>query len=118
VSFHYLATVYSKHPDGIEEAYRMACRETAVLIQDGVRAYSPIAHTHGVAIHGGIDPYDHGIWLHADAPFMAAAEALIVLTSEGWREAYGIGKEIEAFRAAGKPVRFMSPGSAELRDEP
>ena len=53
-------------------------RAAAVLIRQGIRVYSPIAHTHPIAIHGGIDPLDHKIWLPADAPFMHGAVGLIV----------------------------------------
>lgn len=109
-TFWYLATPYSKYPAGIEEAFRLACRATADLIRAGIRVYSPIAHTHPVAIHGGIDPYDHKIWLPADEPFMAAAGGLIVLKAESWEQSYGIGEEIKAFARVGKPIIYMEPG--------
>ena len=110
MSFWYLATPYSKYPGGIEEAFRLACRATADLIRAGIRAYSPIAHTHPVAIHGGIDPYDHRIWLTADEPFMHAACGLIVLKAESWELSYGISEESKAFEKAGKPIVYMEPG--------
>jgi hypothetical protein len=109
VTFHYLATPYSKYPDGLEAAFRLACEQTAFLIRHKVRVYSPIAHTHPVAIHGGIDPYDHAIWLPADAPFMAAAHGLIVLRAASWEISRGIAAEIEEFQAAGKPIIYMDP---------
>jgi hypothetical protein len=109
-TYWYLASPYSKHPLGIEEAFREACRATADLIRAGVRVYSPIAHTHPVAVHGGIDPYAHDIWLPADEPFMNAASGLIVLRAESWEISYGIGEEIKAFKAAGKQIVFMDPG--------
>ena len=107
--FYYVATPYSKFPGGIFEAYREACRQTAVLIRAGVPAFSPIAHTHGVAIEGNIDPMSHDIWLPADAPMMEAAGGLIVCMMEGWDTSYGIAHEIEAFKAAGKPIVYMWP---------
>lgn len=107
MSFFYLATPYSKYPGGLEAAFIEACRATAKLIREGRRVYSPIAHTHPVAIHGGIDPYDHGIWLPADAPFMDTAEGLIVVKMKGWEESYGISEEIKAFELAGKPIEYM-----------
>jgi Domain of unknown function (DUF1937) len=115
--FFYLATPYSKYPEGIEEAFRLACRATAKLIRAGVRVYSPIAHTHPVAIHGGLDPFDHATWLPADRPFMEAARALVVLMADGWRESVGIAEEIRIFHESGKPVIYMDvrgPIPAEL----
>lgn len=110
MSFYYLATPYSKYPGGIDEAYKLACRATALLILAKVPVYSPIAHTHGVAIHGVIDPLDHSVWLPADEPLMHAAKGLIVLRADGWSQSYGVGEEIKAFIAAGKPIHFMDPG--------
>lgn len=110
MSFWYLATPYSKYPGGIEEAFKLACREAATLVRAGIRVYSPIAHTHPVATYGEIDPYDHGIWLPADAPFMRAAKGLIVLRAESWEDSHGIKCEIEEFQKAGKPVVYMDPG--------
>lgn len=113
-SFWYLATPYSKFPGGLDEAFKVACKAAADLIRAGVRVYSPIAHTHPVAIHGGIDPYDHGIWLPADKPFMDLARGLVVLKAESWEKSYGISVEIEEFKKAGKPIVYMYPGAVPV----
>jgi hypothetical protein len=120
MTFYYLATPYSKYPAGIEEAFKVACCAAADLIREGVRVYSPIAHTHPIAVHGKIDPYAHSIWLPADAPFMHAACGLIVLRAESWEQSYGIKVEIEEFQKAGKPIFYMDPGMVPnaLRDSP
>ena len=110
--FVYLATPYSKYRDGLEGAFRMACRQAAVLIRAGIHCYSPIAHTHPISQHGGIDPYDHSIWLPADRPFMEAAFALVVVMADGWEQSFGIDAEIKAFYVAGKPVFYMTPDQA------
>jgi len=109
-SFWYLATPYSKYPGGLDAAFRLACEETARLIKADVPVYSPIAHSHPVAVAGDMDPLDHSVWLPADKPMMDAASGLIVLEADGWRESYGMACEIEAFRAAGKPIVHMTPG--------
>jgi Domain of unknown function (DUF1937) len=110
MSYLYLATPYSKYPGGINAAYELASREQALLVWAGVPVFCPIAHTHGAAIHGDLDPKDHGIWLKADAPFMDGAAGLIMLKAETWQDSYGMRKEQEAFRDAGKPVFWMTPG--------
>lgn len=110
MKYWYLATPYSKYPGGIEEAFKVACRAAADLILAGVKVYSPIAHTHPIAIHGEIDPYAHDIWLPADEPFMDAAHGLIVLRADTWEKSYGIGVEIEHFKKLGRPVIYMDPG--------
>lgn len=103
----YLATPYSKFPGGIETAFIAACKATARLVAAGVKVYSPISHTHPVAVHGGLDPYDHAIWMPADLPLMKGAYGLVVAMLPTWDSSYGISLEIEEFKKAGKPVLFI-----------
>lgn len=111
MTFHYLASPYTAHPDGLEVAYREACEASALLVRAGIPVFCPIAHSHGIAHLGGIDPASHRIWLEADAPFMHAAGGLIILRLRGWNVSKGVQAEWETFTAAGKPVRFMDPGT-------
>jgi hypothetical protein len=106
----YLASPYSKYAEGIEAAWQHVCEDAALLIRNGVPVYSPIAHTHPIAVHGNIDPYAHDIWLPADEPLMQAAKGLIVDRMQGWEDSYGISVEIAAFTKAGKPIIYMTPG--------
>lgn len=110
MTFYYLATPYSKYPGGIERAHADACAQAALLIKSGVPVYSPIAHTHPIAIEGDIDPFDHQVWLEADRAFMETACGLIVCEMDGWRESYGIEQEIRCFAKQGKPRIQMTPG--------
>lgn len=114
----YLATPYSKFPTGIEDAFKAACILTGVLLRKGVKVYSPIAHTHPIAIHGGIDPLDHDIWLPFDQAMMEAAGICVVAMLPTWEQSYGISVEIETFRKAGKPVFYLNPETLELSDAP
>lgn len=106
-SYVYVGTPYSKYHRGIEAAYVEACKAAAALIKSGFNVFCPIAHTHGPAIFGGIDPLDHTIWMDADAPFIQGASALVVVKMTGWEESFGLQQEIQAFKAAGKPVLYM-----------
>lgn len=105
----YLATPYTRAPGGLHEAWIDACRLVAQLIREGVMAYSPIAHTHPVAIYGDLDPKDHSIWLPYDALMMAKADCLIVAHLPGWESSKGIAHEIGVFKAAGKPIYDLNP---------
>lgn len=115
--FWYLATPYSKYPDGLEAAFRAACEQTALLIRAGVPVFSPIAHTHPVAMAGNMDPLDHSIWLPADEPMMKAAHGLIVCKLPSWERSYGIECERIAFEGAHKPVIYMEPGVIPILPE-
>lgn len=99
----YLASPYSKYPDGIHAAFYEICRCSAWLVRQGVNIYSPIAHTHPIAVWGNIDPLDHAIWLPADKPLMQGARGLIVALMPTWQDSYGIGVEIREFADAEKP---------------
>lgn len=117
-TFAYLATVYSKWPLGIEDAFQTAARCAARLLERGHSVYSPIAHTHPLAIYGGIDPMRHDIWLPADEPFMHAAAECWVVLMPGWRESRGVTHEIEWFQAHNKPVKYLSYPDLDIVPRP
>lgn len=103
----YVGTPYTKFPAGIEVAFQAACFLTGRLLRAGLKVYSPIAHTHPIAIHGGLDPLDHSIWLPFDAAMMDKADAMIVAMMDTWESSRGVRHEMDAFAAAGKPIYFM-----------
>lgn len=107
--FYYLGTPYSKYRGGLEAAFVEASRIAAALIAEGLAVFSPIAHSHPIAMHGRLDPLAHGLWLPLDEPLMRAADGLIVAEMEGWRESYGLSVEIDHFRRAGKPIFHIDP---------
>lgn len=109
MSFWYLATPYSKYPQGTEAAFQMACVEASTFIMARVPVYCPIAHTHPIAVAGALDVYDLDIWLPADEPFMACARGLVVAMHETWAQSKGIAHEIERFERDGKPVLMAEP---------
>lgn len=106
----YLATPYSKYEAGIHMAFVDASVFAARLMQQGVRVYSPIAHTHPLAIYGNIDPFDHDVWLPFDEAIMSVSDALLVVEMQGWKESRGIAHEIEFFEAHKLPIHYLSAG--------
>lgn len=111
----YIASPYSRYADGLESAFIEICRITARLIDRGVKAYSPIAHTHPIAIHGNIDPLDHAFWMDFDKAMMTVCNACLVVEMSGWRDSVGITHEIARFLAANKPVLYLDPKSMMVR---
>ena len=115
----YLATPYSKYKGGdLEAAFRDAAAIAGELLRRGVSIYSPIAHTHPIAVYGGIDPADHDIWLPFDMAMMRACEALLVAQMDGWENSYGMAYEIDVFRAAGKPIYYLDPETMSVSQQP
>jgi hypothetical protein len=107
----YLATPYTKYSLGIEEAYKAACAQTALLLEAGIPIFCPIAHTHGPAIVGKIDPsINNTLWIKLDQEFINVCRAVIVCKLGGWDQSIGVRMEIDEFERQGKPVVFMEPG--------
>lgn len=104
----YVGSPYSKYPGGIELAFIDVCEMIGDLIRSGLSVYSPIAHTHPIAIHAGIDPLDHSMWMHFDGAMMAKSDAMIIAMMDGWDASSGIQLEIDAFNRARKPVFLVS----------
>lgn len=104
----YTATPYSRFAEGINAANREACRIAGILIADGINVFSPIAHSHAIAMHSGLDPLDLQMWIEGDKPMMGAAEGLIVVEMDGWRESVGVQHEIKVFQEAAKPIVHLS----------
>lgn len=105
----YLATPYTKYPRGLEMAFIDACRIAAKMVQAGIKVYSPIAHTHPIACHGGISKTDHSLWLPFDFALMRKADALCVAKMDGWDQSFGVAEEIQMFKADHKPIFFLDP---------
>lgn len=115
---YYLATPYTKYEGGIEAAFESAAAIAARLVKTGYVVYSPIVHTHPVAVHGGIDPLDHSIWLDFDLRMMRAADCLVVAQMKGWRESFGISQEIKFFENAGKPICYLDSATFAFSNHP
>ena len=102
----YMATPYSKWHAGIDDACKQACLCAGSFITRGVHVYSPIAHTHPIALACEMDPLDHKIWLPADKPMFHGAHGLLVMALRGWHQSFGIQEEISWARDHNKP-RFL-----------
>jgi Domain of unknown function (DUF1937) len=115
-TYFYLSTPYSRYPAGLDAAFNLAIDARASLINAGIPVFSPIIHSHPVAMRCGLDPHDHALWLPVEAPMMRAASGLILLRAESWELSYGMRFERGHFESAGKPIVWMDPGAvpAEL----
>jgi hypothetical protein len=108
----YLATPYTRYVHGLSGAFRDAARLAGRLLRrSAIKVYSPICHTHPIAVHGGVPAHDHDIWLPFDELMMARCDILIVAHMDGWAESKGIAHEVEFFTRAGKPVFDLEPAT-------
>jgi hypothetical protein len=111
MSFYYLATPYTKYPHGHEAAAKEAARIAGELLRRGMIVYSPIAHSHQLAVEAKLPETGFAYWMAADAPFMAAADRLIVATMDGWRDSVGVAHEAMFFDRAGKRMYTLDPST-------
>lgn len=112
----YLASPYSLHPMGQEAAWAEASNIAGELVAEGVKVFSPIAHSHSLCENNSdLDALDHELWLEQDEFFMDACDALVIATFPGWESSFGIRQERDFFEAHGKPIFFLDPHKMDLR---
>lgn len=108
-SYIYLASPYS-HPDHavMEQRFQAVCRVSARLMSEGKLIFSPIAHTHPIAVAGEL-PRGWDFWERYDVVMVGNAEKLMVLQLPGWDTSKGVAAEIEIAKRLGIPVEYMEP---------
>lgn len=111
----YLACPYS-HPDpAVREArFRVANAAAAVLMGRGEAVFSPISHSHPIAVQCGL-PGDFDFWRDFDEAMIAASSSLAVVMLDGWRESRGVTAEIEMAEKRGMPVEYIDPSACCTR---
>lgn len=112
--FWYLGSPYTNYFTGRETAFRLVSWIAADLMRRGVVVFSPIAHSHPIAVHGALDEIDLDFWLEQDQPLIDAAAGMVVAMMPGWRDSKGTAYEIAEFKKAGKPYYFLDIDTMEL----
>jgi len=78
-------------------------------MREGHIVFSPIAHSHPVALHGGIDPTHNFDWLGQDLPVLAKFDEVHVLCIPGASESKGVKAELQEAKRLDKRIEFMFP---------
>lgn len=104
----YIASPYS-HPDKSvrEQRFRDACHYASVLFQSGELAFSPIAHSHPIAVIGDLH-LGFSFWQEFDLKAMGMCDAVHVLMLDGWEESKGVKSEIEHAQSIGLEIHYVS----------
>jgi len=110
----YLASPYS-HPDTRvrDGRFDAVCAAAARFMTEGHLIFSPIAHTHPIAMRGKL-PTDWALWKKYDHAQLDAATELWVLQLPGWMDSKGVKGEIDYMDIANKPVNYVAPTAEEL----
>jgi hypothetical protein len=109
----YLASPYTHASPAVRDARASAvCMAAARFARDGHFIYSPIAHSHAIALAGSL-PTDWSYWKHYDEAFLNRCNELWVLMLPGWDMSTGVAAETAFAREHGIRVRHVCPTDAE-----
>lgn len=103
----YLATPYS-HKDSFikEKRFNDINMITAKLMNEGYCVFSPISHSHPIAISNNI-PDDWNFWKDYDTLFIEWCDELWVYCCDGWKESVGVTAEIDIAIFMNKPIKYI-----------
>ena len=103
----YLACPYS-HPDAEVRRLRFeaANRAAGKLMQDGVFVFSPISHSHPIALACEL-PLGWEFWEAFDRAYLTHCHKMIVPMLDGWETSRGIANEIKIANELGLVVEWM-----------
>ena len=104
----YLATPYSDPDPAIrEKRFQIVNKVAAKLMREGMFIFSPISHTHPIALAGEL-PTGFEYWEEYDICILSACKALYVLRQPGWEYSRGVHAEV-CFAIANKiPVTYIN----------
>ena len=105
----YLAVPYSSPVPGVKEwRFQEVNKVAAKLMGDGHHIFSPISHTHPIALAGNL-PTDWEFWQQYDRAVLKVCSKMLVLTLPGWEESRGVAGEIAIAKEMGIPIEYIEP---------
>jgi len=98
----YLAIPYT----GLQElSFKTANKVAAKLMRKGKAVYSPISHSHTIALQEDL-PTTWEWWMKIDIEFIQWCDVLYVVTLPGWDKSPGVAEEIEIATRLNKPIIY------------
>lgn len=99
----YLAAPYSHASAKVRDKRAAAIRRAhAQLIHAGHLVYSPICHTHSMAVDDRLKmPTDFEFWQKSCEWFLSMCNTVVVLMLPGWIESVGVHAELEKAASLG-----------------
>ena len=107
----YLATPYSDPDPAVRERRFLAVNAAAAVLMRGrLHVYSPISHTHPIALAGSL-PLGWDYWEGYDRAILENCAALVVLMLPGWEHSVGVAGERKIAEELGIPIFYATPGT-------
>ena len=114
-NFIYLCSPYShKLPEVREMRFQAACHCAAILMRRGLFVFSPIAHSHPIALAGDL-PKGFDYWEHFDRWAINSCNSVAVLAIDGYIESTGITAETKYAATLGKRIQYIGPEQVGLK---
>jgi hypothetical protein len=113
MSYFYVSNPYSGSDELREQRALIAARVCGLLIKRDIHAWSPIVHNHAMmkTFNEFTLEERRSKILDFDFSLLRASTGMIVLTIPGWKESYGVGREIEVCRELNLPIKYLDPSA-------
>ena len=102
----YLATPYTGTKAEQQQRFEVVNTVAARLMGEGILVFSPISHTHPIALAGDL-PKGWDFWKEYDLTFIEWCDELWVLMQDGWQDSTGVTAERKLAREMGKPIMYI-----------
>lgn len=112
----YLASPYSAYSKGREFAFRIVRDKAAQLMEDGHLIFCPIVHSH-IMERSMSKLQDGDFWLEQDFAVLERCDELWVYMMDGWKESYGVQREIAFALERRIPVFYCAPSSRTYTEQ-
>ena len=105
----YIASPYTTDDNELlEKRFEAVCASCAVLMNDDLHVFSPIAHGHSISKHGDI-PTDWVYWKTICEMMIDRCQRFIVVTLDGWDKSVGVLAEIKYAESIGLTSEYVDP---------
>ena len=107
MSYIYIASPYSHDDPEVRQArFKQVCRYAGLCLTRGEDVFSPIAHTHPIAMYWML-PKGWEFWKRIDTVMIRMASKLRVYKMAGWDTSVGVHAEIELAKSLNIPVEYV-----------
>lgn len=110
--YYYISNPYNGTDDQRQNRMEAAAHCCAALIKSGIHAFSPIVHNHSMLqVVGDFTIQERKfLLLPFDFSLLKSSVGMIVLKLDGWKESYGVAKEIQLCQEKNIPIFYSTPG--------
>lgn len=74
---------------------RVVSKTAARIMERGENVFSPITHSHYIAVVGKLPQLSHEFWLRLDKWYVDRCDLIYVLNQTGWEDSLGVQREIK-----------------------